>query len=177
MVRTREATSLDRDAIRDLHLLAFPEGEGQAVASLATSLLSEETHPATFGLVAENEEKVIGHIGFSPVTLEGDKEWSGYILAPLGVDPERQRRGVGSALVERGIERLQTSGVNVLFVYGDPDYYGRFGFGGDVASTYSPPYELQYPHGWQALVFTGSVASSSRRRLSCVASLRDPGLW
>ena len=176
-MRIRAATNLDRDDIRAVHLCAFSEGEKQMVATLAVDLLSEETNRETISLVAESHGTVVGHIAFSPVTIESNKSWIGYILAPLGVKPEYQKCRIGSKLIESGLEQLSGMGVNVVFVYGDPKYYGKFGFSADVASGYSPPYELQYPLGWQAVALNKYDFSESTARISCVAPLNDPGLW
>lgn len=176
-VHIRVATSQDRDDIRDVYMHAFPEGESQLVAELAVNLLSEETDPETITWVAERASEVVGHIAFSPVMADSETNWLGYILGPLGVKPECQKAGIGSKLVERGIERLSEKGVNVVFVYGDPKYYERFGFRAEAATKFSPPYELKYPFGWQASVLQEGGASEQRAQLSCVASLRDPALW
>lgn len=177
MMRIRVATNLDSEAIREVHSCAFSEAEKQEVATLATNLLAEETNPETVSLVAEADGAVVGHIAFSPVTIDNNKRWSGYILAPLGVKPEYQKRQIGSKLIESGIQRLSKKGVTVVFVYGDPNYYGKFGFNPDVASRYSPPYELQYPFGWQAIALNEDVITDSAVTISCVAPLRDPELW
>ena len=177
MTRIREATSLDRDDVRDIHLCAFPEGENQIVSTLAVNLLSEETSPKTISLLAEADGAVVGHIAFSPVTVNNNNSWKGYILAPLGVKPEYQKRDIGSKLIESGMERLAKMGVNVLFVYGDPNYYGKFGFDADTASGYSPPYELQYPFGWQAIILNEGVFTKSSVKISCIDPLNDPALW
>jgi len=177
MTRIRIATSLDRDDVREIHLCAFPEGEKQIVSTLAVNLLSEETNTKTISLVAEADGAVVGHIAFSPVTVNNNKSWKGYILAPLGVKPEYQKRDIGSKLIESGMERLLKMGVNVLFVYGDPNYYGKFGFDADTASGYSPPYELQYPFGWQAIILSEGVFTKSSVKISCVDPLNDPELW
>jgi putative acetyltransferase len=154
MTRIRVATNLDRDEVRKIHLCAFPEGEKQIVSTLAVNLLSEETSPKTISLVAEADGAAVGHIAFSPVTVNNNKSWKGYILAPLGVKSEYQKRQIGSKLLESGMEQLSKMGVNVLFVYGDPKYYGKFGFNTDLASGYLPPYELQYPFGGRQLSLT-----------------------
>ena len=80
-------------------------------------------------------------------------------------------------LVETGMERLSKMGVNVVFVYGDPQYYGKFGFSPDVASRYSPPCKLQYPFGWQAVTLNEESMEVASVKISCVASLSDPELW
>lgn len=176
-VRIRVATGHDREDIRRVHLRAFPEGENRLVATLAADLLIEKTEPETIALVAEMGADVVGHIAFSPVTADAKKHWLGYILAPLGVEPGYQKVGIGSRLIESGMELLSTRMVNYLFVYGDPEYYGRFGFSAEAASQYVPPYELKYPFGWQARVLNGGGSDGQGVRLSCVQSLRDPALW
>ena len=177
MPRIRVTTSLDRDDVREIHLCAFPEGEKQIVSTLAVNLLSEEISPKTISLVAEADGAAVGHIAFSPVTVNNNKSWKGYILAPLGVKPEYQKRQIGSKLIENGMERLSKMGVNVLFVYGGPKYYGKFGFSADFASGYLPPYELLYPFGWQAIILNEGVFIESTVKISCVDPLKDAGLW
>lgn len=156
---------------------AFPEGEREIVAELAINLLSEETTPQTISLVAETEGAVVGHVSFSPVTIDTNENCQGYILAPLGVKPDYQNRRIGSQLIESGMQRLSTMGVNILFVYGDPKYYGRFGFSADAAVRYVPPYRLQYPFGWQGIAFKKCSTERSAVKITCVTSLCDPALW
>ena len=173
----RLATSLDRENIRKLHLRAFSDDEKDIVSILAVNLLSEETSPETISLVAEIKGVLVGHIAFSPVTIQDGKNWQGYILAPLGVLPEFQGRRIGLKLIESGKDRLSEMGVNILFVYGDPKYYRKFGFKADLASKYSPSFKLQYPFGWQAVELNEGGLDKPVVEISCVASLRDPQLW
>ena len=177
MAHIRLATSQDRDAIREVHLQAFPEGEGALVANLSGNLLSEESDPATISLVAECRDEVVGHVAFSPVFSDVNKQWPGYILAPLAVKPKHHKTGIGSKLVERGIARLTEEGVNVLFVYGDPKFYEQFGFRAEATVRFLPPCELKYPFGWLAKVLHETGTEEQTVQLSCVASLRDPELW
>ncbi len=173
----RIATSLDRDDVRDVHLCAFPEGEREIVSKLAINLLSERTTPQTISLVAETEGAVVGHVAFSPVTIDNDEKLQGYILAPLGVKPDYQNRRIGSQLIESGMQRLSTMGVDILFVYGDPKYYSRFGFSADAAVRYTSPYRLQYPFGWQGIALKECSTERSPVKITCVTSLCDPVLW
>ena len=168
----------DRDDIRDIHLQAFPEGEGESIAVLADNLLGEKSDPATFSLVAEMDGDVVGHVAFSPVYVRFDNRFLGYILAPLAVAPRHHKIGIGSQLVKSGIARVAALDANMLFVYGDPNYYGQFGFGGRAAMNFEPPYRLEYPSGWLGKMLQVSIGENTRPvRLSCVASLRDPTLW
>jgi putative acetyltransferase len=173
----RPATSLDRDDVRGVYLSAFPEGEREIVSKFAVNLLSEETTPQIISLVAETEGAVIGHAAFSPVTIDYNENVQGYILAPLGVRPDYQRQRIGSKLIESGMQQLLVMGVNILFVYGDPEYYGRFGFRADAADRFTRPYRLKYPFGWQAITLNECRIEKSPIKIACVTSLCDPELW
>ncbi|MGR8918887.1 MAG: GNAT family N-acetyltransferase [Gammaproteobacteria bacterium] len=177
MTVIRRATSADRARIREVHLDAFPAEEAALVATLAAALLDDPTPPGTLTLVAEHGGRVVGAVSFSPVALEGAADWQGYILSPLGVRPACHRSGVGSELVRHGMRTLGAGGVDMLFVYGDPDYYGRFGFDAGTADGYEPPHALQYPFGWQALVLNARASTPASGHLSCVNALRNPALW
>ena len=177
MFSIRAATKLDRDNIREVHLLAFPGVEAPVVAKLASNLLNEETSPETFALVAEIHSIVVGHIAFSPVTFDANKKLKGYILAPLGVMPKYQKCRIGSELIKSGMDQLSKKGVNVLFVYGDPNYYGKFGFKAETATNYLPPFELKYSLGWLAIALNDNIYTEKATKISCVASLQDPALW
>ena len=173
----RPATNLDRNDIRGVYVSAFPEGEKEMVSKLALNLLSKDTMPPTLSYVAENEDAVVGHVAFSSVTLDGHENVTGYILAPLGIQPAFQKRRIGSTLIENGLQELSGRGVHILFVYGDPDYYSRFGFTGEAAERYIPPYSLQYPFGWLGIVLNERGKERSPVKIDCVTALCDPALW
>ena len=171
------ATTQDLCDIRNIYLRAFPEVENQLVATLAVEMLNEESDPETISLVAKIDGTLVGHVALSAVFSETNQNHLGYILAPLAVSPDCQHCGIGSKLVECGIARISKKGRQAVFVYGDPDYYGRFGFCTDAAADFLPPYQLQYPFGWQAILTGENIADEHFERISCVASLRDPRLW
>jgi len=177
MMNLRIAKIQDQNDIQRVHLCAFPEGEREIVSKLAIDLLSEEMTPQTISLVAETDGAIVGHIAFSPVTIDNNDNFQGYILAPLGVKPDYQKRHIGSKLIEYGMQQLSIMGVNVVFVYGDPKYYGRFGFSADAAHQYTTPYKLQYPFGWQAIMLNKCDIEKSPVTITCITSLCDPKLW
>jgi putative acetyltransferase len=79
-------------------------------------------------LVAE-DGTVVGHILFTPVVVEsGERRVVGMGLAPMAVFPDRQRQGIGSDLVSRGLEILREGDCPFVVVLGHPEYYPRFGF-------------------------------------------------
>ena len=96
--------------------------------------------PACVSLVAESAGRVIGHVFFSPVTIEGDRPGvPAGGLAPVSVLPEEQGRGAGGALIRAGIEASRALGWRLLFVLGNPAYYRRFGF--QLAASHALHYE------------------------------------
>ncbi len=100
---------------------------GQAPeASLVDRL--RENCPSILSLVAIQDDRIVGHIVFSPVWIEDDKTVDGMGLGPMAVLPEFQRQGVGSRLVQAGIEILKKHSSPFIIVLGHPEYYPRFGF-------------------------------------------------
>ena len=173
----RTATDTDRDAIHALYLSAFSESERESVAHLAVNLLLEITSPPVISLVAEMDGAPVGHIAFSPIRIDCSRALRGYLLAPLAVDPSFQKKGCGSKLIQEGVHRLKDEGINVLIVYGDPAYYGRFGFTAEAAVAYRPPYPLLHPFGWQAMILNPDYTPVVSGRVTCVPPLCEPTLW
>ena len=80
-------------------------------------------------LVAELDRELVGHVFLSPVTVVGEPpENPCGGLAPIGVSPAAQGRGVGSALMREALSRCSAVGWSSVFLLGDPRYYSRFGF-------------------------------------------------
>jgi putative acetyltransferase len=176
-MKIRNAHQNDADAIGSVHRAAFPEGERDLISKVAVAMLSEEVSPSVLSLVAEVDGTIVGHVAFSPVTSADTKEHLGYLLAPLAVNPTHQKRGIASQLIKDGMKRLSDQGPGVLLVYGDPDFYGRFGFRAEQGGCYAPPYPLEFPFGWQGMALGDFDFPSSPVRISCVPSLDHPNLW
>lgn len=78
-------------------------------------------------LVAIINSDVVGHIAFSNASLSGDTT-SWFTLGPVSVLPTYQRRGIGSMLINAGLEKIEKRGALGCILTGNPDYYRRFGF-------------------------------------------------
>ena len=104
-------------------------------------------------LVAEDGERIVGHIAFSRVTIsDGSLDWYG--LAPVSVWPDLHGQGIGSTLVRRGVADMEAAGAKGIVLLGSPDYYARFGFEHDPQLQYpGPPAEF-----FQRLVLHGPAA-------------------
>lgn len=88
----------------------------------------------TISLVAVHAEVLVGHIAFSPLSLEGVSK-DIYALGPVAADPELRHQGIGTALINEGLARLRSINARACVLVGDPNYYHRFGFVGDCGLT------------------------------------------
>jgi putative acetyltransferase len=133
----RPAGDADREAIHALVDAAF---EGPGEAELVDRLVADDD--VVLELVALHEGTLVGHVLFSRLLVKtGNRLVPSVALAPLSVDPECQRTGVGTALVENAHHMLQEAGETLSVVLGDPAYYGRFGYVHDRAAKFESAYQ------------------------------------
>lgn len=123
MTTIRFERAEDAAAVRGVNEQAF----GQPTEANLVERL-RQTCDAALSLVAV-DDGVVGHILFTPVVVESDgRRIVGMGLGPMAVAPDRQRQGVGSSLVRRGLEILRDRRCPFVVVVGHPEYYPRFGF-------------------------------------------------
>ncbi len=123
----RDETPDDIAAIRAVTKAAFAPMpySSQTEAEIVDGLRAADA--VRLSLVAVAEGTVVGHVVFSDVMIDGrEGGWVG--LGPVSVRPDRQKAGIGSRLIEEGLERMRAQGAAGCLLVGDPGYYGRFGF-------------------------------------------------
>ncbi len=118
----------------------------------------------TLSLVAQENGEIIGHVAFSPVTIDGHyDDWFG--LGPISVRADRQKQGIGRTLIREGIHELKALGAKGCALVGDQAVYKGSGFVSDGQLTYEGVQDIyvQYltlsghtPHG--ALTFSPAFA-------------------
>jgi putative acetyltransferase len=119
----RKETIRDIQDIRQLNDFVFSSPvEGSIVDAI------RKRSPEVLSMVAVVDDKIVGHVFFSPVEIDGLNNTQAMGLGPMAVLSEYQRQGIGSALVTQGIKQLQESGCAVVVVLGLPEYYPKFGF-------------------------------------------------
>ncbi|GJM45352.1 MAG: N-acetyltransferase [Gemmatimonadota bacterium] len=122
MVRSEEPG--DFAAIRQVTDRAF----GQPAEGRLVDRLRGRVHP-WISLVKERQGRVLGHVLFTPVTLDrGEHQQDALALGPMSVDPDHQQQGIGTQLVRAGLDFCRERGHELVFVLGHPTYYPRFGF-------------------------------------------------
>ena len=162
----RAATSADAAAIRSVHLQAFPTAfEADLVEQL------ERDGDAAISLVADDGGEVVGHVLFSRMQVEGDgRALSALGLAPVAVVAGRQGQGVGSALIRAGLDEAKLDGAEIVFVLGEPDYYGRFGFTADAVR----PFDCIYAGDFLQAVALGNCEPPRRGTARYAKAFKEP---
>ena len=135
-VLIRTETAADQEAIWHVNRLAFDQDDE---ASLVDAL--REGGFVRVSLVAEQAGRVVGHILFSDLPIiTGAGTVPALALAPMAVLPELQNQGIGSALVQRGLEACRQQGHRVVVVLGHAHFYPRFGFLPALAAHLESPF-------------------------------------
>lgn len=181
----REELPGDRESVRNVVLRAFgavDADHGLVVTKLVDALRETITPTDGLSLVAEHEGQIVGHVMFTRSLLDAPRRLVGVqVLSPLGVLPEHQRRGIGSALVRHGLKALADQAAPLVFLEGDPAYYSRFGFTPGADQGFRKP-SLRIPDGGFQVIklpgyepwMTGTlVYAEPFWRFDCVG-LRDP---
>jgi putative acetyltransferase len=123
MERIRPEQEQDTTGVRRVLEAAFPTpAEADLVERLRRGAKS------VIALAADDDGEVVGHIVFSPLTLEPLAGAIGLGLGPVAVLPDHEKHGVGRRLVQNGLAACRKWGAGFVTVLGDPEYYGRFGF-------------------------------------------------
>lgn len=134
----------DIDGLRVLTAAAFKDVPHSRGTEAAIVDALRASGALTLSLVVLIESRIVGHVAFSPVTINDDEcNWFG--LGPMSVLPDCQGRGIGQALIRAGLDRLKGMDAGGCVVLGDPAYYRRFGFLNDPKLRYdgAPPEYFQ----------------------------------
>ncbi len=130
-ITVRQEQQGDFKLIYDLVKVAFATARvsnGQE-QDFVEKLRDSENYIPELALVAEEDQKLIGHIMLtkSHISDRGSQQKT-LLLAPISVVLEYRNRGVGSRLISRSFELARDMGHKSVFLVGDPAYYRRFGF-------------------------------------------------
>jgi putative acetyltransferase len=170
----------DEAAVRRVVTEAFT-GHGPEVAELVESLRA--THGRA-ELVAEEDGEVVGHVLLSLSWVDARRSLvEVLVLSPLGVLPERQRQGLGTALVAAALDEARRLGAPAVFLEGDPAYYSGRGFEAATPRGFVRP-SVRIPEpGFQVAVLdaledwmTGALVYAEPFWLHDKVGLRDPRL-
>jgi putative acetyltransferase len=121
MIRNEQRN--DSSTVHSIYAAAF---ETTAEADLV-DVLRIKAIP-NISLVAQENDVLVGHILFTPVSITGHNDLTIMGLAPMAVLPEFKNKGIGSNLVKAGLQKCKELGSDAVVVLGHPNFYSKFGF-------------------------------------------------
>jgi putative acetyltransferase len=180
-VEVREAGDADTPAVEAVVDAAFGE-HGAAINDVMARLRSVED--VALELVAVDGDALVGYVALSRAWLDARQRLVDVlVLSPLAVVPEHQGRGIGSRLLDAVPDAASRLGAPLVFLEGDPRFYGGRGWRAASAHGLERP-SLRIPEpACQVLLLAGHEPWMTGRlvypdvwwRLDLVG-LRDPAL-
>lgn len=173
----REATASDLDDVLQVEREAFGHDKE---AELVRELLDDPSARPVLSLLAFEDDRAVGHVLFTGARLVHTQDTASIvILAPLAIVPDFQKQGIGGQLIERGLQLLSKSGVDLAFVLGHPKYYSRHGFrpAGSLGFEATYPIPDEHAEAWMVQALRPDVIGSVSGKVICADSLNKPEHW
>lgn len=172
-----KSTNIDeiRQLFTDVFSDAEGESEGKVIGSLAFDIMTGTDAHDLYGFIAIENEKIIGSIFFTRLTFEHDINT--FLLSPVAIHTSYQGKGIGQKLINFGISHLKENGVNIIFTYGDPNFYSKVGFNVITEKIAKAPFKLSQPEGWLAQSLVSDDVKHISGNSSCVEAFNNPEVW
>ncbi len=151
------------------------ESEGQIIGNLVSDLIATTESRDLIGCVATSNDRIVGSIFFSCFIVPGGEV--AFILSPVSISTSVQGSGIGQQLINYGLNQLKALSVNLVFTYGDPNYYSKTGFKQISEGVVKAPFELSQPEGWLAQSLDGTPIKAMQGATKCVEALSDQKYW
>lgn len=129
----------DYPAIAQVNKLAFGREEE---AQLVEKIRNSQYYIPELTLISEVNDSVVGHVMFSYINLVSEETFQVLGLAPLAVHPDFQKQGIGSALINAGLNKANELGETLIVVLGHPEFYSRFGFKPSIDFRIKSPFTV-----------------------------------
>ena len=172
----------DIEAHRLVHFYTqvFAQSEGAdagaILGDLVRDILATTVSSDLFGfVVVDDSGEVLASILLTRVQFLDSLQ--AFLLSPVAVKTDWQKQGIGQQIIRYGLQQLQLLGVNLVFTYGDPNYYSKVGFRQISAQKIKPPYPLTQPEGWLGQALDHRDLASLEGKIRCVDAFADPEYW
>jgi putative acetyltransferase len=162
-VAVREAALSDEERVLFVEREAFGGSEEAEIVRTVRDL------EGSFGLVAEEDGAVVGHVQLSRAWIGSDPVLA---LGPIGVLPARQGRGIGSALVKAALAAAREQGEVAVILLGSPAFYPRFGFIAAATFGWRNPFTGVQENGFVVAEEDFMVAPLGHRAASLSGAVR-----
>ena len=150
--------------------------EGALIGQLARDLLQTTNSEDIFAFMSCDEDVVTGCIMFTRLVFTPDDQ-TVFLLSPVAVRTDCQRRGIGQHLISHGLTHLRLQSVDFVLTYGDPSYYSKTGFQRIDERVAQAPFPLTYPHGWLGQSLTDQPLTPLHGTSRCVPAFNNEVLW
>lgn len=122
--------NLTREAFWDVHVSGCTEHYLMHIIRNSDSFIKE------LDIVAEVDGRIVGNIAYTKakILVDDGSLYNVICFGPISVLPEFQGIGIGGMLIEHSKNLAKQLGYNAILIYGDPEYYRRYGF--VAAETY-----------------------------------------
>ncbi len=125
--------------MRQLEVAAF--GDDESIGVLLDALRASWAWEPDLSFVAERDGELCGHVAFTRAMLDApDRLRDVLVLSPVGVRPDLQGQGIGTAMIIQALAIVAGSRTEpAVFLEGSPLLYTRFGFESACAIGFRRP--------------------------------------
>lgn len=174
-----EFTSSHSTEVIDLFTSVFSDSEGEEegriIGHLVSNLIETTSAQDLMGFIAKSNGRIVGCIFFSRFIVPNNQV--AFMLSPVAISTGKQGAGIGKKLISYGLEHLKSTHTDLVFTYGDPNYYSKVGFKPISESVVSAPFHLTRPEGWLAQSLDGGTINPMQGVTQCVEAFNDPVHW
>jgi len=167
------------EEIKQLFTKVFSDSEGKSegllIGNLAYDLMTSTNTHNLYCFVATEDNKVIGSIIFTKLTFES--KVNAFLLSPVAVHTDYQGKGIGQKLIKFGLNTLKENGIELVFTYGDPNFYTKVGFSLINEKLINAPFKLTHPEGWLGQSLLSDKIEPISGNSHCVEALNKSEYW
>lgn len=179
LMKISDYKGVSQQEIQKLYASTFSDSEGPAegevIGALVLDVMNETAEEDIFGFVATEHERLLGCIFFTRLLFDAPLE--AFLLSPVAVHSDHQGQQIGQQLIRFGLDRLRAEEVELVFTYGDPNFYSKVGFEQISEALIKAPFELSQPEGWLGQSLAGGELNALPGDSRCVKAFNDPELW
>ncbi|MBN2043913.1 MAG: N-acetyltransferase [Anaerolineales bacterium] len=169
----------NREEIKQLFTKSFSESEGLSegllIGDLTYDLMTMTNPQDYYCFIATEKEQIVGSIFFSRLMFESGV--NAFLLGPVAIHPSYQGKGIGQKLINFGLNTIQEDGIELVFTYGDPNFYIKVGFQPISEKLAKAPLKLKYPEGWLAQSLVSDEIKPIAGNSKCVEAIAKPEFW
>lgn len=149
--------------------------EGKIIGELVSNLITTTEPQDIIGCVALSDNQIVGAIFFSRLNVPSQE--TAFILSPVAISTRVQASGIGQKLINFGLSQLKSLKADLVFTYGDPNYYCKTGFSQISEEIVKAPFILSQPEGWLAQSLSAESIKAMQGATQCVGALSDQKYW